>query len=135
MTSYQKRLNQTVRQYDSNLFVQETHAGRTDLYRKTSHNTEPPHFIFSLTDSWTAQGRPIEYGTEVVMQRIKANDLWRDDKFVENYIASCEKRQESKDRDLKNNIESFLYDFRSQFHKATSDINTSGLKKIYREEK
>lgn len=61
-------------------------------------------------------------------------DLWRDDTFVEKLIAQTEKNKESRDRDRRNSVESFLYEFKSQFQKATNDINTSTLEKVTRKE-
>ncbi len=128
-------LNRSLKNYDSCLYAQETKFGRYDVYRKASLSCNPPHFLFSLTDDWKPTGRPIDYGTMVVLDRIKAHDLWRDDKFVENYIKNHEAQEESRDRDFRNNVESFLYDFRKDFQKATADINTSTINKTYREGK
>lgn len=124
------KLNRELKNHDSFLYLQEMPNGRFDVYRRSSLGCNPPHLIFSLTSNWTVKGRPIEYGIDVVLARIKAHDLWRDDTFVDNYIKSHQKLKESQDRDLSNNIESFLYDFRSQFAKATDGINTSNLEKI-----
>ncbi len=129
-----KTLNRSLKTYDSCLYAQETRPGRCDVYRKSKFGCNPPNFVFSLTDTWQPTGRPVEYGLEVVMDRLRALDLWRDDKFVENYLSRLVKEKDEKDRDRKNNIESFLYDFRSQFQKATNDINTGNLKKLHREE-
>lgn len=129
-----KSLNKHLKDYDSCLYAQELVLGRIDIYRKSKFSCNPPHFIFSLTDTWQPTGKPVDYGILVVMDRIRAHDLWRDDTFVENYLKRIEKEREEKDRDMQNNIESFLYEFRSQFHKATNDINTSNLKKLYRKE-
>ena len=129
-----RSLNKALQSYDSCLFAQETKLGRADVYRKRKFDCNPPHFLFSLTDTWTPQGRPVEYGVLVVMDRVRALDLWRNDDFVEDYLKRIEKEKEEKDRDRRNNIESFLYEFRSQFHKATENINTSTLKKLHRKE-
>lgn len=129
-----KSLNRHLKSYDSMLYAAETHLGRADIYRKSKFNCNPPSFVFSLTDTWQPTGRPVDYGIEVVLERLRALDLWRDDTFVENYLKRITKEKEEKDRDRRNNVESFLYDFRSQFHKATNDINTSTLKKLHRKE-
>lgn len=132
MTSWAKAMNKAVKAYDSLLVVKETHAGRYDLYRKSQTGANPPHFLFSFTNDWTPKGVSTEWGKEVVLSRIKAQDLWRDDKFIENYITQLEEESESKERAQQNNVESFFYDFRRQFQRATNDINTANLNKIYR---
>ena len=127
-----RSLTRALKTHDSALFAQETTLGRVDVYRQNRLFTEPPHFLFSLTDSFLPSGRPIPYGIEVVLNRIKALDLWRDDNFVERWISEHEQEKLGKEKDFRNSIESFLYDFRSSFHKATSGINTSNLKQTYR---
>lgn len=124
-----KEVTRVVKAHDSSLYAQETNPGRIDIYRKSQFGGQPPHFIMALTDTWQAKGSPVSWGSEVIINRIKAMDLWRDDTFVEKWIAEHEKTEKSKDRDVHNSIESFLYDFRSQFHKATNGINTSLLAK------
>lgn len=130
MTSI-RELNRVLRKHDSCLYAVNHKPGRVDVYRKSSLGGAQPYFVFSLTDNWQPSGIPIFYGIDVVMNRIKAHDLWRDDSFVENWIKQDDKRQESSARANRNSIESFLYDFRSQFHKATNDINTSTLNKNF----
>ncbi len=115
--------------------MQETTAGRYDIYRKAGLGTYPPSFIFSLTEDWTVRSKPVEYGIDTVLNRLKAHDLWRDDEFIENYIKDCESRNDARDRARRNSIESFLYDFRRQFQRATESVSTGNLNKIYRKEK
>lgn len=129
-----KELNRVLSSYDRNLYSQCLRYPRIDIYRKSDYAMSPPHFLFALTDNWKVDGRPVEWGIELVLDRIRANDLWRDDSFVENYLKLTDKWKESKERDRKNNMESFLYDFRSEFHKATKDINTALLPKTSVEE-
>lgn len=130
-----KEITRAVKGHDGCLYAQETKPGRIDIYRKSKFGGSPPNFLFSLTDTWAPAGRPIPWGAEVVLNRLKAMDLWRDDTFVEQLIQDAEKQEKSKERAFKNTIESFLYDFRSEFHKATSDINTASMAKKYRKEK
>ena len=112
------------------LYLQEMPSGRYDVYRKSDFNCESPNLIFSCTHDWTPKGKIVEHGIDVVLNRLKAHDLWRDDTFIENWIKTHEKNREGEDRDLNNSIESFLYDFRSQFSKTMDGINTSNLEKI-----
>jgi hypothetical protein len=113
--------------------MQETKPGRFDVYRRNRADGAP-HFVFSLTDTWTADGKPVPWGIDVVVNRLKAHDLWRDEDFVEKFFQSEEKREEGERRNFRNNVESFLYDFRRQFARATDGINTSSLEKIYRKD-
>lgn len=124
-----KRLSRELQSHDSMLYAQETRPGRLDVYRKSSLGCNPPHFIFSLTDDWTPTGRPVEWGIEVVINRIKAHDLWRDDSYVDSVIRENERSIERRERDYKNSVESFLWEFRSQFAKATDGVNTGTLSK------
>lgn len=130
-----KDMTSALKRHDSCLYAQETHLGRIDIYRKSQYGDHPPHFVFALTEDWTPKGVPVTWGVDVVLNRLKAHDLWRDDTFVERWITQHEKREESERRSFRNNVESFLYDFRSEFKKATSDINTSLLKKDFPEGK
>lgn len=131
MNSWMKTMNRALKAHDSSLFCQETTPGRCDVYRKSGQTS---HFIMALTDTWTPTGVPVPWGIEVVINRIKACDLWRNDRFVEDWIKEHEKIEESNGRSLRNSIESFFYDFRRQFAKATNEVNTSTLNKIYRKE-
>lgn len=126
-------ITRELKKHDSCLYAQETRPGRIDVYRKSQHGDHPPHLVMALTDDWGVKGVPVPWGTDVILERIRAHDLWRDDSFVERWIASHEKSEEGRDRDRRNNIESFLYDFRSQFQRATNDVNTSLLKKGFPE--
>ena len=126
-----KTLTKHLSEYDRDLYAVEHKPPRVDVYRKSQLGCNPPNYLFSLTDTWTSSGKPIEYGIEVVMNRVKAHDLWRDDNFVEHWIKEHEQEEESKARDFRNSIEGFLYDFRRDFKKAFSDVNTSNMDKVY----
>lgn len=127
-------INRHLKHYDSCIYATEHKIGRYDIYRKSQFMCQAPHFLFSLTDNWKPEGKSVVYGMDVILDRIKAHDLWRDDSFVENYLKNKEKQDEIKDRDRKNNVEAFLYEFAGKFREATKDINTASMKKLYREE-
>lgn len=129
-----KEITRALRQHDDCLYAQNTHGNRIDIYRKNREAIYPPHYLFSLTDDWQRTGKPVPWGIEPLMARIRAMDLWRDDTFVEKWIEADEKRKASEDRAFKNNVESFLYDFRRQFARATNDVNTSTLEKVARKD-
>lgn len=129
-----KSLTRALKSHDAALFAQETKPGRVDVYRANRMFLEPPHYVFSLTEDWTVNSRPVPWGIEVVVNRIKAHDLWRDDTFVDRLLETQEKREESEQRAFRNNVEGFLSDFRTQFHRATNGVNTSTLNKVSRKE-
>lgn len=126
-----KDLNRDLKNHDKELYAQETKPGRVDVYRKNRNGFTPPHFIFSLTDNWNVSGKPVPWGIEVILNRIKAQDLWRDDTFVERWIKDHQDAEKAKDRASRNSIENFLYEFRGQFHKTFNDVNTSTMEKKY----
>lgn len=88
-----------------------------------------PHFIFALTDSWKLNGIPCDYGIDPILERIKSIDSWNR-LVAEDLIAGYRKDDEAKDREVDNQNEAFLKDFRREFAKATDGINTASMKKI-----
>jgi len=103
---------------------------RIDIYRQRRDKTSPPHYVFSLTDNWTLTGKPVEWGSEPILARLKAMDLWNSGVGLEEMFEHNDKVELSKERARKNNIESFLLDFRRQFAKTFDGVNTANLKKI-----
>ncbi len=127
-------ISKAVGNYDACLYAQEMPDGRIDIYRKNRENVSPPHFIFSLTDTWHPSGRKVDWGVEPVLHRIRAHDLWRDDNFVKETVAELEKQPEKDLKEFRNNTESFLYDFRKQFSRTFNDVNTASMdKKLIKE--
>lgn len=127
LTSYLKR-------YDAELYAELAAHNLLPtkviyILRRNRSRPHEPHFIFALTRDWTAKTEPREWGIEVVLARLRAMDLWKSETVVDRVIADAEKAQESKDRDAKNNIESFLREFRREFARSTNQINTSNLAK------
>ena len=129
-----KEINRAVKAYDSELFAVCNKPPRIDVYRQHRDKLSPPHLIFSLTEDWTVQSKPIEWGIEPVIARLKAMDLWQNGVTLDTLIDEHEKAEESKRRAFRNDVESFLYDFRSSFKKATDGVNTALIKNSYRKE-
>lgn len=134
MNSRIKTLNKQLKSHDSELFCQETRPGRLDIYRKSKWGDRPAEYIFSLTEDWTVNTRPVPWGDDIVINRIKAHDLWRDTNYINEIIKNLEKGSELKEKRRKSKVEDFLWDFAPQFAKATDSINTGTLNKIYRKE-
>jgi len=98
--------------------------GAIHLYSKQGNKTD---YVFSLTDTWTINGEPRDWGIDPVLNRLRAHDLAHNPDLFKQLEQSQEKREKSKRRDFSNSVESFMYDFRDQFAKATNEINTSPL--------
>lgn len=119
-----------LKEHDSQLYASRQPTGVIWVLRRNRARPHEPHFIFALTDNWTAQGRPVEWGILPILNRIKAIDLWNSgDSVVERVIADYERAEESDRRAARNSIESFLIEFRKPFARATDGINTSLLPK------
>lgn len=138
-------LNNHLRDYDDKLYCRVGSTGAIDVMRRaykfdiftwnggTYRHLRPiSNFIFSLTDDWKPTGRAVDWGIDPLINRLKAMDLWNNPRFAEDLIQSYEKKEKAKDRDFKNSVESFFYDFRRQFARTFDDVNTSTLAKIDR---
>ena len=136
-----ERLTEEVQTHDRELIAQRMSHGRIGIFRKSyryesyclddmnlTYARPSNHLIFTLSHDWTANGRPVDWGIEPIMARLRAIDLWNNESMVEDMIKGYEKDQESADRDRDNSMESFLLDFRRQFQKTFNDFNTSGMK-------
>ncbi len=136
------RITREIRRHDRLLYCEKSPQGPLAIYRKL-YRYEPmevngviihypilsPHLVFAITDTWSITGRPVEWGILPIMARIKAMDLWTNDNIVNDLIDGYKKDEESKERDQRNSIESFLLDFRRQFAKSFDQYNTGTLDK------
>jgi len=107
---------------DSNRMEHFEYEGQKYGYVKTS-----PIYILALTDNWTSKGRPVEWGIEPLMRKMRAIDSWNQGFTADDLIQSYEARDASNARDRINGHEAWLRDNRSMFKKAFNDINTSNL--------
>lgn len=130
MDSRVREVNRVVSGYDKHLVAQRERNGAIHIYRKTSRSADPLHFVMALTDTWSVHGKPRDWGLQVIHNRLSAHDLWRDGSVLDRLDAERDKIEASQEIDRKNSIESFLYDFRRQFARATDGINTSSLRKL-----
>lgn len=124
-------LTRHLKRYDAELYAENGQpTGSVWVLRRNRSRPHEPHFIFALTDDWTAKGKPREWGIEPVLNRLKAIDLWKSgDSVIDRILADYEKAEESERRASRNSIESFLLEFRKPFARATNGINTSLLSK------
>lgn len=90
------------------------------------------NLCFALTDTWQITGKPIDWGIEPVLERAKETHFSRNEERIEELIRSYQRAEESRARQLSNEAECFLTDFRRQFARTFNDINTSTLEKVDR---
>lgn len=142
MTPRTAQLTKHLKVFDRLLYAEQGHSGQHAIFRKSKryehfefegqtlfYERSSPHLIFALTDTWAPGGRPVDWGIEPILNRLKAMDMWADETVYDRFMKQEEKEKESKDKYLKNSIEDFLKDFRRQFARATNDVNTSSLSK------
>lgn len=136
-----ERISRVVKTYDPKLYCERSGEGKLCVYRKSSRIETydvdgqsiqfvrpTPYFVFALTHNWKMNGRPVEWGIEPILARLNAIDLWKRDLAGES-IQNSEDYSANKERDLHNSVESFLYEFRSQFKETFKDVNTASMKK------
>lgn len=136
-----KLLTSHLKEYDHDLYaIRESSTGTIHVYRKAKRPihfnyddvnyvalVENPQFILALTDNWTLKGRPVDWGIDPLLERIRSIDSFNAAKKVQDLIASYEARSAQKDKDRKDSHEAWLRDNRNVFKRAFNDINTSNL--------
>lgn len=120
-----KRLNFHIKRMDDAL-VAEPNRTHIAIYESRKGTL---HYIMSLTDTWTIKGKPVRWGIEPIQSRLRAIDHWNRVGMFEDINRQNEKAIQDQDNNFSNNTESFLYEFRKEFAKATNDINTGTLDK------
>lgn len=120
-----RRLNFHIKRLDKSL-VALPNGNHVAIYE---NRNGAMHLVFALTHNWQVTGYPVPWGIEVIQARIRAIDVWNNDDSFNKMLVHNERIDQSNEKDNLNNIESFLYDFRRQFAKATNDINTGTLEK------
>lgn len=136
------RITRALQRHDRELYCDENKEGTLCVYRKSFRlehfevdgvaitSVRPaPHFIFALTDDWTAKGKPADWGLEPILARIRAIDLWNNETMVDRLVKDLEDDAKASERKRRNDVESFLLDFRRQFARTFNDVNTSTLSK------
>lgn len=136
-----RALTRNLKSHDRELFAARNKQDIVCVWRKSRRLQGPyevdgfsfynladaPEYVFALTDNWTTSGSPVPWGSEVVLQRLRAIDLWNHESYLDEVDAANEAVDKSRRKDVSNNIEAFMYDFRREFAKATNDINTSTM--------
>lgn len=135
-------ITKVVRSHDRALFARRSRLGHIDIMRRATRAEafavgsdvvvnfkESPQLVFSLTDNWTANGKPVNWGSEVVLQRLQKIDAWNRADFLRELEEQDRKAKESADRDRKNRDEAFLYDMHGQFKETFKDVRVANMDK------
>lgn len=133
-----KVVSDFVKRHDRLLYC-ESRDGKLCIYRKsqriesyeidnvTIHFVRPaPYFVCALTENWSMDAEPRDWGLLPILERLQFLDLWNRD-LVREIREQDENKRQSRDRALDNHLEAYLKDHRREFAKATNDIRTSNM--------
>lgn len=136
------RVNSIVQEFDKDLIARRNKDGviqvcqlirqwdAMDIDGKTvMYPRDIPSLVFSLTDTWTVNGKAAEWGHEPLYWKLKEISFERRDEMLRDIEQTNQKAQESKQRDLKNHFEAAAYEACDVFKKTFNDINTSSMDK------
>jgi hypothetical protein len=133
------KITYEVRKYDRKLFAIRVSNGMIQIVREAEHrgasdiagddvsHIQHPQFILALTDDWTLQGNPVEWGLEPIMAKLNKMDSWKQEKILDKMRAAREREEEVKKQSNRNEIRARAADLRREFAKVTDDINTASL--------
>lgn len=134
-----KQFNQSVKVYDRKLFVVRVSNGMIQIHREGERLEDSdlpeeiesrrpfPQLILCLTDDWTLQGQPVEWGLEPVLKKLRSMDSWTQERIFKDLYEERERNQKTKQQSRKNEYRAIAMDMRKDFARATNDINTSTL--------
>lgn len=126
-TGYTRALTKSLKEHDRYLFAVMADDGLVHVLRQSHKGLD---FVMALTSDWTVRGERRAWGIEPIVNKLRAMDVWTRGDFLNEVFQHNERMEESSDRARRNDMESFLYDYRRQFAKAFDGVNTSTLEKI-----
>lgn len=124
-----RRYNREIRSYDRDLYAERMGNGKIHVYRKHADSLGPTQFVFAITDDWRATGRPVEWGLDPLITKLKACDLTRNPRLFENLMADYEADYEQKEKARRNSFEAMAYELAPAFKKDFRYTNTASLDK------
>lgn len=133
------RLNEVLRAYDRDLFVNKIPSGMLQIHRKVNKSKvtrfnedeiDPgylhPQFILALTHNWLLTGEPVDWGIEPIMETLRSMDQWNHDDFNE-MIETRDRKERDRLRSQNSEFRAIAADLRKDYARATNDINVSNL--------
>lgn len=138
-----KYMDRVAKEHDKELFALRNSQGIINIMRRSKRQIvvyqdneetmylveDMPQYVFSITENWATTGRPVRWGAEVVLSRLKSHDIQTNEAFFRQMEEQERRLEESKTRDLKNSNEAWLSDNHSRFKKAFNDIRVANMDK------
>lgn len=141
--SRSKYIARVVKSYDPSLTAFRMSSGAVGVY-KTSKKFDAFYedeetkymilkdvlnFVFALTENWSMHGLPVDWGTDIVLERLKKIDSWNNKRLMDDFEEKERLAKESKQKDMNNQNEAWLYENREKFKKDFSYIRTCNMDK------
>ena len=126
-----RSLTRALKGLDSDLFAMRSHTGTIHVMR----NMNGQKHLFSLTHNWASSGVPIDLGIQPVLDHYREGDPETQGLTIARMQKKRERKQEDDERARRNEFRAIAHDLRRDFAKATSDINTSTMEKVYNRRK
>lgn len=130
-----RRYTVALRSHDRDLYAERMPNNVIHVYRKHPFNLGPAQFVFAITENWLATGEPVSWGIEPLLTKLKAIDLMTNPDMFEDLMASYEKAEATKEKDMKNSFEAMAHDMYPAFKKTFSQTNTTGLSRASRKQR
>lgn len=136
MSLYAKAYDRALKRYDPDLFVERNVDGVLCVFRnhkrfvpvvvtesfKLLNLSSDKQYVFAITDTWGALGKPRDYGIDDLLNHIQKIDSLANSKFLDEIDQANAKVDESKKKDLKNEMEGMLAYEKRRLQRAFDEI-------------
>lgn len=133
-------IDRVVKNYDHELYAARTSDGIIRILRNGKRFmpfwfsedvllqvlVDSPQFVCALTHNWKTSGRPVDWGSERIVQRLKESDQAAVD-VISKIDEQNKKVDESKRRDFMNKTEDNLREAYSKIKESWGDIRTANM--------
>lgn len=141
MLSYrEQKINKLVQKYSPDLFCTKDGNGTIHIMRRSNeydtfeykgitygYSKTSAQQITSLTHDWSMDGHPVEWGLDLIWNKLRFMDSWRDDTFFDEMVKDRERKKEIEQRSEANELKAQAYDLRSAFNKTFDHYNIGSL--------
>lgn len=139
----ERRIEETIQYHDRELFLNKNYLGELQVMRRAftmiphdfdGHTvyvkTPTPHYIMSLTEDWTGKTRPVDWGLDPIVRRLKEIDDWGSESAFDRMLKDNDRRDAIKKNAFNSLTEDVAREWRKEFKKHTDDILTHSVNKI-----